>query len=148
MELVAAVFGKGQADQASGMPGHEVDYLGRNLLGSADQIALIFAIFVVNDDDHLAVADIGNGFLNRRNRHGLMLPESKWPRKVYKGLFVTSLGPARLGFVGEEFFYVLSDDVDFEVDVVTGVEMSEVCDLPGLRNDRDFEVIVRQCGDG
>ena len=148
MKLVAALFRKGQTDQASGMPGHEVDYLGCDLLGGADQIAFIFAIFVVNDDDHLAVADIGNGFLNSRNRHGLMLPESKWPRKVYKGLFVTSLRLRGLRLISEEFFYVLSDDVDFEVDVVTGLEMREVCDLPGLRNDRDFEVILSQCGDG
>jgi len=59
------------------VPGHEIDYLGCDLLGGADQIALIFAIFVVNDDDHLAVADIGDSFFNSRNRHGLMLPERR-----------------------------------------------------------------------
>ena len=66
------------------MPGHEVDYLWCDLLGGADQIALIFAIFVVNDDDHLAVAYIGNGLFNSRNRHGLMLPESNMVTKVRK----------------------------------------------------------------
>src|ERR1700752_4661778 len=128
------------------MPGHEVDYLRGDHLGGADQIALIFAIFVVHDDDHLAIADVGNGFVNSRNRHGLMLPESKWPRKVHKGLFVTSLRPAWLAFISEEFFDVLSDDINFEVDVIARLEMREICDLPGLRNDSDFEVILSQCG--
>ena len=148
MEFVATLFGEREANQTAGVPGHEVDDFRSDLLGGADQIAFIFAIFVVNDDDHLAVADIGNGLVNSRNRHGLMLPEKRQPRKVYKGLFVMSLRPARLGFVSEEFFDVFSDDINFEVDVVAGLEMREVCNFPGLRNDSDFEVIVSQCGDG
>src|ERR1700752_3202946 len=98
------------------MPGHEVDYLRGDLLGGADPIALIFAIFVVHDDDHLAIADVGNGFVDSRNRHGVMFPESKWQRKVPKGLFVTSLRPAWLAFISEVFFAVLSDDFNFEVE--------------------------------
>ena len=39
------------------------------LFGRAHEIAFIFAIFVVDDDDHAAVADVGNGLVNGRNRH-------------------------------------------------------------------------------
>ena len=58
------------------MPGHEVYDLGSDLLGGTDEIALILAVFVVNDDDHAAVADLGDGFVNSRNRHEGMLTES------------------------------------------------------------------------
>ena len=66
VELVTTFFGERQADQTTGMPGHEVDDLGSDLLGGADQIAFVLAIFVVNDDDHAAVADVGNGLFNGR----------------------------------------------------------------------------------
>jgi hypothetical protein len=68
------------------MPGHKIDDIGRDLLGGADQIAFIFAIFVVNDDYHAAVADLGDGFVNSRNRHEGMLTETTRPRKGAKGL--------------------------------------------------------------
>ena len=37
------------------------------IFGRAHEIAFIFAIFVVDDDDHAAVADVGNGLVNGRN---------------------------------------------------------------------------------
>ena len=48
----------------------------------------------------------------------------------------------------KQLLHVFSDDVDFEVDVVAGLEVREVCDFPGLRNDRDFEVILGERSDG
>ena len=41
----------GQADQAPGLGGHEVDLLGRCKLRGADQIAFIFPIFIVYHHD-------------------------------------------------------------------------------------------------
>ena len=48
------------------MTRHEVDHLRRNLFRRTDQIALIFAIFVVNNDDHATVADVGDGLFDGR----------------------------------------------------------------------------------
>ena len=86
MKLVTTILGKWQTDQAAGMPGHEVYDLGSDLLGGTDEIALILAVFVVNDDDHAAVADLGDGFVNSRNRHEGMLTESVRRRKAAKSL--------------------------------------------------------------
>ena len=82
MQLVATFFGQRQTDQAAGMTGHEVDDLWSDFLGRADEIAFVLAVFVVNDDDHAAVADVGDGFVNSRNRHEGMLTESVRPRKA------------------------------------------------------------------
>ena len=41
----------GQADQAPGLGGHEVDLLGRCKLRGADQVAFIFTIFIVHHHD-------------------------------------------------------------------------------------------------
>jgi hypothetical protein len=44
--------------------GHEINDLGGHLFGRTDQIAFVFAVFVVDDNYHFAVADILRGFLN------------------------------------------------------------------------------------
>jgi hypothetical protein len=46
------------------MGGHEVDGFGRNAFGKGDQISFVFAVFVVNDDNHLAGAQVVEGFVN------------------------------------------------------------------------------------
>jgi hypothetical protein len=48
------------------MPGHEINDFRRNLLGSTDKIAFVLAIFVVNNDDHATVADVGDGLFDGR----------------------------------------------------------------------------------
>src|SRR5215212_5216580 len=88
VKLVATILGEWQTDQAASVPGHEINDLGRDLLGSADQIALILAIFVVDDDDHPAVAYVGNGFLNGRNSHAVILTTKTRRHKVLS--FVSS----------------------------------------------------------
>lgn len=40
------------AYQTAAVRDHELDHLGRDLLGRRDKIALIFAVFVVDDDDN------------------------------------------------------------------------------------------------
>jgi len=55
------VFGERQADEAAPMRGHEVDGLGRDELRRHREVALVLAILVVDEDDHLARADVGDG---------------------------------------------------------------------------------------
>jgi hypothetical protein len=51
------------------MPGHEIDDFGRNLFSCAHEIAFIFAIFVINNYDHPAIADISNSLIDSSERH-------------------------------------------------------------------------------
>src|SRR5690606_9750747 len=43
---------------------HEVDEVGRDDLGRRDEVALVLAVLVVDDDDELAVADVVEGVLD------------------------------------------------------------------------------------
>jgi hypothetical protein len=43
---------------------HEIDRVGRDTIGGHAQIALVFPILVVNQDNHLALADLIKGALN------------------------------------------------------------------------------------
>src|SRR5579863_95059 len=67
-ELVAALRGQRQADQAASLLGHEVDRLGSDELGGHRQIALVLAVLVVADHHHLALADVLDRVLDRRER--------------------------------------------------------------------------------
>ena len=55
-ELVGAILGQSEADQAAPVAGHEVDRVGSRHLRGNDEIALIFAVVVVDQDEHPAVA--------------------------------------------------------------------------------------------
>src|SRR6185312_9205373 len=57
-ELVAAVGRQREADQPAPLLRHEVDRLGRRELRRERQVALVLAVLVVADDDHLALADV------------------------------------------------------------------------------------------
>ena len=56
-ELGATLLRKRCAEHAAALLEHEVDDLGGDLLGGDDEVALVLAVFVVDDDHHLAVAD-------------------------------------------------------------------------------------------
>jgi len=58
IELAAALLGQRQADQPAPVLGHEVDRVGRDELRCHDQIALVFPVFFVDQDDHLASSQI------------------------------------------------------------------------------------------
>ena len=51
-ELVAALRRERQADQPAAVRGHEVDGLGRDVLGGHAEVALVLAVRGVDDDDH------------------------------------------------------------------------------------------------
>ena len=67
-ELLDALAGQRQADQAAAVARHEVDRLRRRHLRRDDQVALVLAILVVDQDDHAAVADVLDDLLDRRQR--------------------------------------------------------------------------------
>jgi hypothetical protein len=52
-ELVAAFGGQRQAHDAARVRDHEVDGRGGDLLGRDDEVALVFAVFVIDQHDHL-----------------------------------------------------------------------------------------------
>ena len=55
------------------MRGHEVDRLGRRELGGDDEIALVLAIGIVDDDHELALPHVVESLLDRRERRRLWL---------------------------------------------------------------------------
>ena len=64
MEFVAALFGERHADQAAAELGHEVDGFRRDFFGGHGEVAFVFAVFVVDQDDHAAVANFFDGFFD------------------------------------------------------------------------------------
>ncbi len=60
-QVVGALLGEGEADEAAAVAGHEVDGLGGDVLGGQGEVALVLAVLVVDDDDHAAGADVGDG---------------------------------------------------------------------------------------
>ena len=79
--------GQGQADHAAGVLDHEVDRLGRDLLGRDDEVALVLAVFIIDQDDHLAGLEVFEDFGNGRKRHRSRLLQdepralSRWQRR-------------------------------------------------------------------
>jgi hypothetical protein len=68
-QAVADFFGQRQAHQAARVADHEIDRLGRDEVGRQDQVALVFAVFFVDQNDHAAGAQFGNDFLGAGDRH-------------------------------------------------------------------------------
>ena len=62
MEFIAALLGEREADQAAAKLGHEVDGFGRDFFGGHGEVAFVFAVFVVDQDDHAALSDFLDGF--------------------------------------------------------------------------------------
>ena len=58
------------AELAAAVRDHEVDRLGRDLLGRADEVALVLAVLGIDDDHHPAVADRLDGIFNRGKTAG------------------------------------------------------------------------------
>ena len=51
------------------MAGHEVDRLGRDMLGGEHEVAFVLAVFLVDEDDHAAGGQLGHQLGNGGNRH-------------------------------------------------------------------------------
>ncbi len=79
-----------KTDPAAGKPEHEVDDLGRDTFGRADEVTLVLAVLVVDDDDHLPRGQVGNGLRNRRQGHGALPGPMPAARKCRTYLPITS----------------------------------------------------------
>ena len=66
LQLVTALFGQSQTDQAAAMPRHEVDRFGSHLLGGQDEVALVLAVLVVHDDHETARLELLDGAVDIR----------------------------------------------------------------------------------
>ena len=63
-KLIDSLTSHCEADQAARPLDHEVDHLGRHELGAADQIAFVFAVLIVGNDDELAGVNVPQRVLN------------------------------------------------------------------------------------
>ena len=61
LELLHEFPGHGHADQAASVDRHEIDVLSGGELGGADEIALVFTVRVVDDQDDLSRGKIPQG---------------------------------------------------------------------------------------
>ena len=66
-KLVGARLRQRQADEAAAMLGHEVDGVGRRHLRRNDEVALVLAIFRVDENDHAAILHLLDDLLDRRD---------------------------------------------------------------------------------
>ena len=64
-QLLAARLRKRCAEHAAAVGEHEIDDLGGDFLGGDDEIALVFAVFVVDDDHDPALAEILDSLFDR-----------------------------------------------------------------------------------
>ena len=70
LQRVADFGAERKADQAARVPRHEVDDVGRDFFGGDGDVAFVFAIFIVDDDQHPAGPKILDGFGDGSKRHG------------------------------------------------------------------------------
>ena len=61
VQFLATLYGHGRAKDATGILEHEIHLLGCYFLGGDDDVALVLAVFVINNNHHLAGGKVGNG---------------------------------------------------------------------------------------
>ena len=97
-ELLDALAGQRQADQAAAVRGHEVDRIGRRHLRRNDQVALVLAVLVVDQDVHAAVARLVDDLLDRDEHRAVVVGEQEafeLAERIGGGV------PARLGAIAQ-----------------------------------------------
>src|SRR5690606_37549519 len=140
LEQLAALAGHRHADQAAGEAGHEVDVLGGDAFGGDDDIAFVLAVLVIHEDDHLAGADVFDQFFGGIERHrgvSSILQVAVFGKKAF--------GQARgLGFGGlvaeQQTLQVTRQQIDFEVDLTSGLVIDHDGLGQGVRHDGQFEL--------
>ena len=77
-QVVGALLGEGEADEAAAVARHEVDGFGGDELGGQGEVALVLAVLVVDHDDHAAgtnlvqgAGDAGKGGVEGRAVYGM-----------------------------------------------------------------------------
>ena len=66
--MVDPFAGHRKADQSATVLRHEVNRIRRRHLPGDNQIALVFAVFIVDHDNHFAIPDIFDDIRNRRQK--------------------------------------------------------------------------------
>jgi hypothetical protein len=74
-ELFGPRLGQRETDQAATELRHEVDLLGRRHLRGDDQVALVLAVLVIDQDEHPAVARLVDDLFGARQISMLQAPE-------------------------------------------------------------------------
>ena len=69
MQFIATRFHQRQTNQATRMPHHEIDYFRCDFFRGANQIAFVLAIFVIDNDDHSSLTNVGSGVRNGSEWH-------------------------------------------------------------------------------
>ncbi len=64
-ELVGALIGNGDANQAPAVRRHEIDRFRRHFFRRHDQIAFVLAIRIVGHDHHAPFGDVAKNIVNR-----------------------------------------------------------------------------------
>ena len=59
-ELAQTVLGGRHTDEAAAVFGHEIDRFGRGMFAGHDQVAFIFAVFIVHYDHHFSAPNISD----------------------------------------------------------------------------------------
>ena len=60
-QVVGALLGKGETDESATVASHEIDGFGCNVLRGQGKVAFVFAVFIVDNDNHASGADFGDG---------------------------------------------------------------------------------------
>jgi hypothetical protein len=58
VEFETSIAGESEAEEPASVCEHEVDDVGGDGLGGTDEVAFVFAILVVDEDDHSAGPDV------------------------------------------------------------------------------------------
>jgi hypothetical protein len=68
-QALAVIVGQGQADQPACLACHETDRFGCATVGGQQQVAFVFAVFVIDQQDHFAEAIIFDDFFDAVEGH-------------------------------------------------------------------------------
>ena len=79
LQVLAALAGERQADQATAVLGHEVDRFGGDVVGGEHQVAFVFPVFFVDQDHHATRGQLGHDFRDGRDGHApIVIHEGRW----------------------------------------------------------------------
>ena len=126
-ELLGAVAGEGEANEASCVGRHEVDRVGSCELRCDHEIAFVLAVGVIDDDDEATFSDVFDRGFDRRERG----------RNCHMD---------RLAL--EQTLDVLGENVGLEVDPVAGREVAEGRCGERVRDQGDSEAFGVERSDG
>ena len=112
---------------------------GRRLARGEDDVALVLAVLVVDDDDGLAGRDVGDGALDAVEAHApvLLLRAHRAAPSCFCRCGAVVADGAQAGL--EQLLDVLGEDVDLEVDPVAGLAVAQGGAGEGLGDQADRE---------